>query len=173
MSGHEVFSGFYRQYYRAILTVAHRRLGSLTEAEDITAEVFHIAWRHYQQGGELSLSWAYQVLRNKIGEEYRRSRRARALSAKLETYTLPPVVHEHDVEALDSRRVLEALPEKTRELLKMAYWEDLSPNEIGQMLGISAATIRVRLLRARRQFKAEFNEAGTTAEVIGMERGDG
>ena len=83
------------------------------------------------------------------------------------------MVHEHDVEALDSRRVLEALPKKTRELLKMAYWEDLSPNEIGQMLGISAATIRVRLLRARRQFKAEFNEAGTTAEVIGMERGDG
>lgn len=173
MSGHEVFSGFYRQHYRAILAVAHQRLGSLTEAEDITAEVFHIAWRHYQQGGHPSLPWAYQVLRNKIGEEYRRSRRAQALSAKLETYTLPAVVPDHDVECLDTTRILETLPEKSRELLKMAYWEDLSPQEIGQVLGASAATIRVRLLRARRQFKAKFNEVAGAAELVEMERGDG
>lgn len=165
MNSHEVFSGFYRRHYRDIFTVAHKRVGNRAEAEDITADVFCITWRHYVHCGDLSLPWVYQVLRNKVGEEYRRYRRAQELLTKLETYSSPLTLHDHNAENFDINRALEALPAKSRKLLKMAYWKDFSPKEIGLLLGISPTTIRVRLLRARNQFKTKLSESLGTAKT--------
>lgn len=57
-------------------------------------------------------------------------------------------------DALDVRRALAGLRETDREILYMAYWEDLTRAEIASILGISTVTVRVRLLRARQTLKA-------------------
>ncbi|MFP3608455.1 RNA polymerase sigma factor, partial [Paraburkholderia sp. SIMBA_053] len=51
------------------------------------------------------------------------------------------------------RRALRRLPEADRELLYMAYWEELSRVEIAAILGISAIAVRIRLMRARERFR--------------------
>ena len=76
-----VFDDFYERHYRLFLSIAQQRLEDLGNAEDITAELFKIAWSHYRAGNALTISWAYGVLRNLIGDEYRRlARRRRFLS---------------------------------------------------------------------------------------------
>lgn len=67
----ETFVDSYKRYYRLVLTVAQQRLVGHGGAEDVTAEVFRIVWSHHQGGGELSLPWVYQTLRNVVGNEYR------------------------------------------------------------------------------------------------------
>lgn len=53
----------------------------------------------------------------------------------------------------DERRRLmvevEALPEQLRQAVMMYYYDDLSYRELGQLLGVSAATINARLTKAR------------------------
>lgn len=158
---HESFTGFYQRYYRLVLTIAHQRLGSFWDAEDATAEVFRIAWRQHQAGVTPTLPWLYQVLRNVVGNEYRRRDRTDTHTRRLDDSDDPaPSVARDDV--IDLRRRLAQLPEPDRELLYMAYWEDLSRAEIGQILGCSAATVRVRLLRARSKLRAALDGATPT-----------
>ena len=44
---------------------------------------------------------------------------------------------------------VEALPETYRQVLMLYYYEDLTYREVGDLLGISAATVNLRLTRAK------------------------
>lgn len=157
MSSPESFAGFYQRYYRLVLTVAHQRLGSFSDAEDITADVFRVAWREHQGGRELSLPWLYQVLRNCVGNEYQRRDRAVNVAGRIaaldhSSESADPV----DDDAIDLRRHIADLSEADAELLYMTYWEDLTRGEVAQILGCTAGTVRIRLMRARHRLKASL-----------------
>ncbi|MFF2276266.1 RNA polymerase sigma factor [Agromyces sp. NPDC058126] len=149
----EVFTAFYRRYYRLILTVAQQRLPSMSDAEDVTGEVFRIAWKHHSDGNDLALPWLYQVLRNVIGNEYRRTTRANQFSQRFGPMAIVSIVEEND-DAIELRRAIQVLPDADRELIYMTYWEDLTGQEIAAILGCSPVTVRVRLMRARNRLKA-------------------
>jgi len=89
------FAEFYGQHYRLILTVAQQRLQVFADAEDVTAEVFRVAWSHHQSGNELHLAWLYQVLRNMIGNQYRKEERTAALQRRLENNTFESDIFEN------------------------------------------------------------------------------
>ena len=146
------FAAFYREHYSLILTVCERRLSDRKAAEDAAAEVFRIAWQQFVEGREPELAWVYGIVRNVVGNEYRRVERAGALARRL----LPaPIVDStsstHRV--LEVRRTLLSLRPADRELLFMAYWEDLTPAEMAAILGCTLATLAVRLNRARAAFR--------------------
>ncbi|GGH33754.1 RNA polymerase sigma factor [Microbacterium album] len=147
----ETFTRFYRRYYRLMLTVAEQRVGGFSDAEDIVAEAFRISWVRYHDGEELTLPWLYQVLRNVIGNEYRRVNRADQFAAATAPLTLGHILGPETADAAEVREVIRSLPLEDRELLYMAYWEDLSGDEIAAILGVRPGTVRVRLLRARRK----------------------
>lgn len=149
----ESFSAFYARHYRLILTVAQQRLPSFADAEDVTAEVFRIAWAHHRGGGELTLPWTYRVLRNVIGNEYRRTARKNSF-AQVAAPLLEHALAEPSADALAIRHLLQRLPMQDREVLYLAYWEDLTGSEIAAILGCSAVAVRVRLMRARKKLKA-------------------
>ncbi|WP_298945030.1 RNA polymerase sigma factor [uncultured Microbacterium sp.] len=155
----ETFADFYSRYYRLILTVAEQRLGGVSDAEDITAEVFRIAWTHHTAGNTLTLAWVYQVLRNVIGNEYRRRVRADQLVDQIGSVLwLNNALASGTDDAAHLRRTLLGMAEEDRELLYMAFWEDLTRTEIAGILGISPGAARVRLTRAKRKLRARLDE---------------
>lgn len=160
----EEFRAFYRAHYGVILTVAEQRLDTRQAAEDAAADVFQIAWRRFSdEGAALSLPWVYQILRNVVGTEYRRRERARRAFDKLADDPADP--QESDAR-VDVRDALGRLPERERELLFMAYWEDLTHDEIAAILGITDGALRVRLTRARARLRDALQPA-TTGEHDG------
>ncbi|MFK0403143.1 RNA polymerase sigma factor [Microbacterium sp. NPDC090225] len=156
----EVFADFYNRYHRLMVTVAEQRLRGVGSAEDVVAEVFRIAWSHHKGGEQLALPWLYQVLRNVIGNEYRRIAASGRLTEAMAAVTVDEIEERADDDALEVRRALERLPVGDRDLLYMAYWEDLTRQEIATILGCSAVTVRVRLLRARQRLKGELERVG-------------
>ena len=44
---------------------------------------------------------------------------------------------------------VEALPEALRQAVMLYYYDDVSYRELGELLGVSAATINARLTKAR------------------------
>lgn len=154
------FASFYREHYRLVLTTVERRVNGFATAEDVTSEVFRVAWQRHASGGELTISWIYAVVRNIVGNEYRRIARSRALAARLKEDLPHLSVDDGRDNAADVRRTLGTLSRREREIIHLAYWEELSSEEIGRALHISAATARVRLMRARRSLKIALERSG-------------
>ncbi len=146
------FTAFYRQHYSLIVTTCFRRLSNFAAAEDAAAEVFRVAWDQFKEEEDPSLAWLYGVVRNVVGNEYRRSKRSRALHDRLEGEA---IVAGDDA----PEPVLEAsggLKDGEREILFMAYWEDLSGEEIAGILKISKSAVWVRLSRARESLRRQI-----------------
>ena len=159
------YAAFFREHFAEVVSVAARRLDSHPDAEEVAVDTFRVAWQRWAAGGELTRAWLYGVLRNRIGNEYRSRARREALqellvadysaSLPLRWAEDPPAVPATDSEIL---AVLQSLPQPYRVVLRMTYWDDLLAPEVAQSLGISETTVRTRLTRGRKLFKAALQE---------------
>lgn len=152
------FASFYKAHYRLILTIAENRLSSLHDAEEVTSETFRVALQRHQAGDPLTLPWLHGVVRNLVGNEYRRRTRAAALHERVvedwsETASPLPTHVE------TAREVLAKLPAAQRELLMMIYWDGLTMAEAAAVLGCRVGAARVRVHRARTDFKSALTAA--------------
>lgn len=159
------YAAFFREHFAEVVSVAAARLDSRPDAEEVAVDTFRVAWQRWAAGGELTRAWLYGVLRNRIGNEYRSRARREALQELLVadyTASLPIRLAEDpaEVPATDSEilAILESLPQPYRVVLRMTYWDDLLAPEVAQSLGISETTVRARLTRGRKLFKAALQE---------------
>ena len=60
-------------------------------------------------------------------------------------------------EASIVKRIIGALPEQQRQIVKMRDVDDCSYEEIEQVTGLTAVNIRVLLSRARKKIREQFN----------------
>jgi len=74
------------------------------------------------------------------------------------------------------RELMDELPAELRETLLLSAMEELSSREVGEVMGVPEGTVRTRLMRARNELRAGFEErkirAGLAAgrEVAAGER---
>jgi RNA polymerase sigma-70 factor (ECF subfamily) len=130
----------------AVAAYAQRR-GS-ADPHALAAEAMTIAWRKLDAvPRDDPLPWLYATAGNLLLAEARRARTAR--SAQLSEPPAPaPDIWDLDP-ALDL--ALRSLSPLDREALLLIAWEDLTPAQAARALGVSPATFRVRLYRARRR----------------------
>lgn len=150
----------FRAHHRQVLAYAVRRVG-LHAADDVLAEVFATAWHHREQVPDLPLPWLYRVAANHVLHAWRSAARRERLATRLTgladlreaSASRAADVENATADAFTVRAVLAALPERDAEILMLQAWEGLTITEIGEVVGCSAATARVRLHRARRRAK--------------------
>lgn len=157
------FDAIYRRYYRLILSTAERRVNGVAAAEDVAAEVFRIAWQHHGRGETLTMPWLYATVRNVVGNDYRRQARLNNLVERIGATVVSHTTHDDVDTALDVARAMQRLKPTDREVLQLAYWDDLDGHELAQVLGISRIAARSRLMRARRLLRAELTGAYDSA----------
>ena len=131
----EAYEKLYKRYARSVFGLALRRLGDRGRAEDAVQETFASVWRSagtYKPERGPGAPWLYGVARNAIVDRSR----VRSRAAGRDCPTRPrstPSPEERAEQAWTSWRVhraLEALPEREREVLALAYWSDLSQSEV-------------------------------------------
>ncbi|MCP3427062.1 sigma-70 family RNA polymerase sigma factor [Rothia sp. AR01] len=144
----------YRLHHGRVRALVGRRLEGAEQAEDITSEVFRIAWAHHRAGGTVTPAWLHQVVRNLLGAEYRRGRRQRDLLKRLAAVETDAAAEDPGpgvVETVAVRAAMLGLTPEDRRVLHLAFWEDLPSAEIARRLGCSPPAARVRVLRAKRR----------------------
>lgn len=149
------FSAFHEMHFSSIFAYALRRCVTRDDACDVTAEVFLIAWRRFENvpTGQQGRLWLFGVARRALANQRRADQRQTLLAAKLarQRVTLPDAVVSPADDALTI--ALHQLRDDDRELLTLIAWDELSPREAATVLGISAATARVRLHRAKARLR--------------------
>lgn len=175
------FDALYRAYHPEVLAYFIRRM-SRSEAEDAAAEVFTIAWRRIDRvpEGDREVGWLYVVAHNVLSNQRRSWRRALRLSRRLgglappaQSGPEPSVVRSTTDQLL--MNALNHLRWSDREILRLAAWERLSYDTIGELLGITEAAVGQRISRARGRLGKELarTEARRSAPVPPSRRKDG
>jgi RNA polymerase sigma-70 factor (ECF subfamily) len=152
----ERFAALYTAHYGRVLAYAQRRLPDRETAEDVTADVFRIAWEKSAEA-KITPGWLFTTAQNVILHHKRAYARATALSRKVAEIQRR---FEGDQGAQDERVLdaLDRLADQPRELLIAHYWDGLTTAECAALAGCSAGAVRVRLLRARAQLKAQLEK---------------
>jgi len=122
---------------------------------EIAADVFRVTWKSHRDRDLPDRAWLFATARNLVGNEYRRRTRARALVEKAAASVVPGKTVDDDglVAAILAR-----LPERHAEVLRLAYWDDLTGEEMATVLGCSANAVWVRLTRARKAAQRVLEE---------------
>ena len=156
------FDAIYRQYGRTVARWAARLGGPHISVEDIVQEIFLVVSRRLPGfRGEAKLStWLFtitdQTIRNRRRRErWRRfvSRLTRHIEDTTDAMQPTPLEEIERHQAVDRfYRILDEMPHRHRSLLVLFEIEAQSAAEIGQLMDLKPATVRVRLHRARADF---------------------
>jgi len=166
------FAEVVRRFQRMAWGYAYARLGDAHAAEDVAQEAFLDAYLHLGQLRTPAAfpSWFRTVLRKHSD----RMARTRASGEKeyiddehsCDGRLLPHTVAERNDEAAEVRRLIGSLPEGQRIAATLHYMDDCSPLEIAEFLNVGPATVRKRLIDARRSLSRLFPKE----DVVNTER---
>lgn len=159
----DVFAALHKEHRNRVYSFIHRRVSSREASEELTNDVFRIAWQRNPDAADVTPAWLLTVARNVIGNEYRRRERAEHLMQRVRDSVVIAARAGHGAQQQAVADSLLRLREKEREILLLAYWDDLSTTEISEVLGCSPSAAKVRLHRARAAF-AQMMPAALMAE---------
>jgi RNA polymerase sigma-70 factor, ECF subfamily len=155
------FARLYREHAREILGYALRRCADPEDAADVVAETFLAAWRRLPDvphGAEGRL-WLFGTARLVVANQRRGARRRNRLTEHLRAELRRRLPAEAPADPSGILEALTELEESDRELLMLVGWEELTPAQAAQVLGITALAARSRLHRARRRLRARLADA--------------
>lgn len=149
------------RYLDMVYRLAHARTGSIQDAEDISQEVMlRLMANASKIESEAHLkAWLIRVTVNMSTNLFRSAWRRR--SRPLEHVPEAPVQRENS--RLDAA-LMQLRPEQ-RVAVHLYYYEEMTAAEIAETLGISAAAVKMRLSRARKQLKEALDGKGGDALV--------
>ena len=154
MDRNDRFRTVYEQTFASLARYARHRSMSATDAEDLLAEVYLVAWRRFDDiPHDAPLPWLFAVAGNVRRNQHRSTRRRRALDARLAPV---PATAAPDDGAMSDEivRCSKSLSDHDRDILLLVAWDGLTPAELAIALGCRAGTARARLHRARRRLAA-------------------
>jgi RNA polymerase sigma-70 factor (ECF subfamily) len=153
----------------ALLRYALRRLDDRSDAEDLVAETFVVAWRRFDDipPRDQELFWLYgvagRVLVNVLRGHQRSMRLEMRLALERERELDTQRYNEEQLEQL--MWALSQVKPDERELLQLTYWERLSYREVGAVLGCTEKAAGIRISRARQHLRQLLNDTDATATI--------
>jgi RNA polymerase sigma-70 factor (ECF subfamily) len=154
------FDALFASHSSEIVAYCSWRAASASDAQDAVAEVFLTAWRRLDElpSGDAARVWLYATARRVIANQRRAHRRRAVLQERLASQAAAVPEPAPEGQEAVVHEALRRLGPRDREVLLLAEWERLSPAQIGTVMGCLTVTARGRLHRARRRFRAAFEE---------------
>jgi RNA polymerase sigma-70 factor (ECF subfamily) len=165
----QAFQALYRENLGPIYRYVYSKVGNREEAEDLTSQIFIKAVRNIDHERNLhsTRSWLFQVARTTIADYWRASYRSAtsSLDALVEAGWEGPTENENEDKLFEfstssadhAQRLLQALPERDREVLTCRFLLGLSIRETAVRMGVTEGNAKVLQFRAlKRAAKLEY-----------------
>ena len=145
------FSALYQKYAPDVYRFALYLTGERSEAEDITSETFVRAWTSPEAIRTATVKgYLFTIARNLYRQSWRKKSRNVALNEEMPDPAASPEARAAAGAELQAVLAgLQQLPEEDRAALLMRANEGLTYEEISQAMGLSLASVKVKIHRAR------------------------
>jgi RNA polymerase sigma factor (sigma-70 family) len=155
----------YRRWGALVHTVAVRSLGNHHDAEDVTQQVFVAAWRgrHTLRPDRGTVpGWLVGITRHKVADLHAaRSRHVRDAEA-VARESLPTAVEPPADDMLASRLLVEdelgRLGEPRSTVIRLAFYDELTHEEISHRLSIPLGTVKSHVRRSLIHLRKRMEE---------------
>lgn len=167
----QAFGKLIQAYQSPVFNLAYRMLGNADEAEQAAQEAFIRAWTRldsYDPGFKFS-TWLLSITSNYCIDQIRK-RRAQLLSIEGPLPAHPALMSESsespEAQVVSRERdkniqiLLQTLPPDYRQAVILRYWNEMSYDEIAEVMETTVSAIKSRLFRARRQLAESGIEMG-------------
>jgi len=158
---HAHFEALFAAYQQPILSYLYRLMGDAARAEELCQEVFARAYRARRSMDNVQnvRAWLYRIATNAARDQVRRRRLLTWLPLFDEDPAL--LVDGPEASALEMHAVEQVLLKLDPDLrmpLVLYVCQELSTQEIADVLGISRDAVKQRLVRARLRFKELYQK---------------
>jgi RNA polymerase sigma-70 factor, ECF subfamily len=178
-SNRAAFDELYGRHRNRILNTIRHYVGDAEDAEDVLGETFLKAWRHRKtfRGDSSFTTWLTRIAINECKMHHRRNgQRGRkavqllSVDSKIvgefgEEMSVDIPVPDLNIEGLADRqrigKVMAGMPVKFKEVLRLAFWEDRTTEEIMKLTGLTEPAVKSRKLRGRRHFEKAIKNLDT------------
>lgn len=158
----DAFNELVNLYKGKLFTMLVRMVHSESEAEDLLQETFVRVWEHRRNFDDRYCfsTWVYTIAMNLGKNELRKRRKVKFLSL-FDKENNPIEVEDATAEHSGGLGVLidravQKLPARYREAFELRDLQELSYDEIGDVLGVPVGTVKSRVNRARNLLKDEL-----------------
>jgi RNA polymerase sigma-70 factor (ECF subfamily) len=167
--GSSDFDPVYDQYVDRVYAFVDYQVGSRDEAEDLTQQVFTVAWSKLGQFDERKGTlgqWLFGIARNEV-RNFRRQGRRRLLplDALSEAEEQADAAGPEDLVAKQQtearlRELIGRLGERAQEIIALKFASELTNREIARVMDLSESNVGTILHRSLGQLR-EWMEAGS------------
>ena len=155
----DAMAELYRRYESGLFAFAMKRLSDSQTASDVVHEVMIAVWNGASgfQGRSRVKTWMFGIAHKKSVDQIRKN--VRHSAEALDDHTPDATsASAHDlIAAAQDRhmlsRCLEKLSEMHRQVVHLAFFEDMAYAEIATIAGVPEATIRTRMFHAKKLLK--------------------
>lgn len=178
----QAFTELITNYKDKIFHLAYRMLSNVQEAEDITQETFLRVYSNldrYDEEHKFS-TWIFRIATNLCIDRIRKKKANYSLDENwndedgLDWYSrLPSQGKSPEEEAISSEeqnqihQAIMNLPSKYRVIMILRYIQDLSIQEISEVVNLSNSTVKTRLHRGREYLRKQLIGKNITRERVG------
>ncbi len=170
-SQHE-FQQFYQENLGLIYRYVYNQVGNREEAEDLTSQIFLkvVSNIDHERSRLSTKKWLYLIARSIIADYWRahyrlpKSSLDELLEAGWEGPTEIKVTATSNKAEARVERILQALPEKYREVLECRFLLKLPVKATAQKMGVSEANVKVLQFRALKR-AADLEQVVTKQEL--------
>jgi RNA polymerase sigma-70 factor (ECF subfamily) len=157
----DAFSLLVQRYQRRVFNLVFRMLQNYDEASEITQETFLAAWQGLPafRGEARFTTWLYRIAYNCSLKQLEARKRDQVLQAALQSEQALEDANHHSprLAQLDSQELvqeqLSQLPPKYRAVLILRHLQDMTYEEMAEVLTVPIGTIKTHLFRARNLLK--------------------
>lgn len=155
----EAFGKFYDLYISRIYRFIFFKVNSVSDAQDLTSEVFLKLWQYIRDGKKIENLNAliYMIARNSVIDFYRQRSRKDDREQLIEENHLPRIIDEDNdlankqmisSEVTTMLKGLENLKDEYKEVIVLRFLDELSITEISEVLNKTKGSVRVLIHRA-------------------------
>lgn len=156
------FHTLFVEMYPKLVRYAAALMTDADEARDIVSDVFERAWqRHATLDDESGHAWLYAAVRNACLNRLKHLQVEREhLEAVIEATRadMADNYRQHEVLLRRAEEIAHSLPEPTRSILRMCYWDKQTYRQVAEHLGISPDTVKKHISKALRTLRETMRE---------------